>query len=164
MLSSLEWNPQLPPRLEFSADGETALQFRISGRLLPKLAFKGVEIARLRALGSGARVPQYVLTEMPGIHITSKAGCYIDAINGGTPRATFTASSAEALTILGWVADIPNDQVRRHALVRLTSAGRSYYVRAVRLERPDVARHFGQPGLSRSGFSMYVLPALCRQI
>lgn len=74
----------------------------------------------------------------------------LDALNGVFPQQLFSAG--RMLSARGWLGTAQGTSPPQVFLVLTDAAGKHFLIPARRTRRPDVAGHFGQPGLEGSGF------------
>ena len=99
---------------------------------------------------------EFVGTEPAAIFVSHNgAACYIDLINDTPPTQLISVRRQWGVHILGWTADTSDRVAAGELYVELaSSAGLHYWAKAHRYERPDVAKAFGNPALSGSGFTL----------
>lgn len=90
---------------------------------------------------------------MENLVIISRA-CALDTINGAITRIS-TVMKGDPLIINGWMADTDSEIISVPVIARLTRSDNSQVFYAIivnRISRPDVATHFKNPALDKSGF------------
>jgi hypothetical protein len=91
------------------------------------------------------------------LHARSHNGsaCYIDVINSAAPARLLSVDRQGGARILGWAANTDDRVVAEQVYIKLSStAGVHYWAKAHQYVRPDVAKAFGNPALSNSGFTV----------
>lgn len=81
-------------------------------------------------------------------------GCYMDTLDGQLwESALLTVKDRKSLRIDGWAVDDEERVLAEATYLRLEgSNGRRYYAATTVQERPDVARHFGNPAFVKAGY------------
>lgn len=81
-------------------------------------------------------------------------GCYMDTLDGQLwENALLTVKDRKSLRIDGWAVDDEERVLAEATYLRLEgSNGRRYYAATTAQERPDVARHFGNPAFVKAGY------------
>lgn len=103
-----------------------------------------------QALTSAARP-----TEIPA---DSKVveGCALDSVDGQAVVTTGQVANKENVRLSGWAGDVENGTSPEVIYLQLDGP-QALYVRAARgAQRPDVATHFGKPGLADAGWDANV--------
>jgi hypothetical protein len=139
--------------------------FHILGDLGTSSRFEGVDVEWTSNSPPPAGPPDHFVpdgaftnTEPKDLlHFVSHNGaaCYIDLINDTPPTQLISVRRQWGVHILGWTADTSDRVAAGELYVELaSSAGLHYWAKAHRYERPDVAKAFGNPALSGSGFTL----------
>jgi hypothetical protein len=139
--------------------------FQVSGDVGRVSRFEGLEIEWLSsspptAVPPNDFVPDGAFTNTePSDLLRARShngsACYIDLINSATPARLISVDRQRGARILGWAANTDDHIVAEQVYIELSStAGKHYWAKAHQYLRPDVAKVFGNPVLSDSGFTV----------
>ena len=101
--------------------------------------------------------PIYFTITSPTIEgpVIAGGNCALDTINGVITKMS-TIARKDPLVIGGWAADIISGKIPSPVIARLTQVDNStvfYATISDRIFRPDVAAHFKNPAIEKSGFN-----------
>jgi hypothetical protein len=141
------------------------VRFHVYGDSASTSRFEGLDVEWLSTSPPAAEPPDgfvpdtaFTSTEPSDLlHARSHNGsaCYIDLINSAAPTHLIFVDRQRGVRILGWAANTDDRVVAEQVYMELSSpAGLSYWAKAHRYPRPDVAKAFRNPALSNAGFTL----------
>lgn len=147
--------------IDFSTTESSALEYRIIARSASDFVFRGVRIELRNRPASPLPVPLTAAAasnapmpvELAGKKRTVLESCYIDTINDRPPARSTSIRQHDGLRVAGWAADVRSGAVPDTVYLEFVSSTHhgSFFLKADRTSRPDVASAFSKPALSNAG-------------